>query len=177
DESITFSAQQVLGRNETVFEDKFRGVAGAQAQLVFLFAGTKSLGFLLHDKCGEAVGVSSTVSDRNHYHYVGVVSVGTEGLVSVQYPSIASADGSHAGATRVGSGRGFRQSPCANVLTRRQLAHVLLLLGFVACDKDVVRAQTGVRRDNDTDRSVHPRELLDGGNVFHISHAGAATLG
>ena len=41
----------------------------------------------------------------------------------------------------------------------------------------MVRAQRGVRRDDDADRAVHPRELFDGGDVLDIAHAGAAVLG
>src|SRR5664279_3949711 len=48
---------------------------------------------------------------------------------------------------------------------------------FVAGNEDVIRAQRSVRRHNDAHRTIHPRQLFDGGDVLDVAHAGAAVLG
>ncbi len=72
---------------------------------------------------------------------------------------------------------GLGQAPGADEFSGRQLADVFLLLRFVAGEKNVVRAERGVCRDDDADRTVDAREFLDRGDVLHIAHAGAAVLG
>ena len=67
------------------------------------------------------------------------------------------------------------QAPMASPGSQRR--NVFLFLRFVAREKDVVRTQRSVRRDDDADRSIHAREFFDGGDVFDVAHAGAAVLG
>ena len=169
--------QQVFGGNDAVFKNQFGSVAGPQAQLVFFLAGTKALGSLLHDERREPVGVRGAVGHRDHDQNIGIVAVGAERLGAVQHPVVALAHRSHARAAGVRSGGGLGQAPGADELRPWPAADVLLFLRFVAGKKNVVRAQRGVRRDDDADRAVHARELFDGGDVLDIAHAGAAVLG
>ena len=176
DESVAFFAQQIFGGNHAVFEDQFRGVAGAQAQLVFFFAGTESLGVFLHDEGGEPVRVGGAIGYGDHDDHIGIVAVGAESLGAVQHPVVALAHGGHAGAAGVGSGRRFGQAPGADEFAGGQLADVFLFLRFVAGEENVVGAERGVRGDDDADRAIHAREFLDGGDVFDVAHAGAAVF-
>src|SRR5579863_9230372 len=40
----------------------------------------------------------------------------------------------------------------------------------------MIRAERGMRGDNNSDRTVHSRKLLDRGDVLHVSHAGTTVL-
>ena len=55
DEAFAFVAEQVFGGDLAVFEDQLAGVAGAEAELVFFFAGAEAGGALLDDEGGEAM--------------------------------------------------------------------------------------------------------------------------
>ena len=55
-EAVALLAQQIFLGHETIAEDNFGSVAGAHAQLVFLFAGAEAGRALLDDEGGDAVG-------------------------------------------------------------------------------------------------------------------------
>src|SRR5205823_1726800 len=154
-ETVAFGPEQVLGRNQAVFKDEFGGIASAQPELVFLLTWTKARRSLFNNKRRESVRVRSAIGDRDNDDYVGIMAVRAKSLVAVQHPSFALADGAHAGAAGVRSGRGFGQSPRADVFTGRQLAHILLLLTFISRDEDVIATQAGVSCDDDAYRPVY----------------------
>ena len=139
--------------------------------------GAKSLGALLHHEGRQPVRVSGPVGHGNNDRNVGVMAVGDEGLGAVQHPVLASPHRRAARAARIGPRTGFGQAPRSEELARGQLGNVLALLLFVAGDKDVVGTQRSVRRDGDSDRTIHARKLFDGGNVLDVAHARAAVLG
>ena len=109
--ALAFYAQQILMRDDAIFKNQFGSIAGAQSELVFFFARTETLGALLHDEGGEAVGMGGAVSNRDHHHHVGVVAVGEKRLGAVQHPGILATDRGHARAAGVGTGRRARSGP------------------------------------------------------------------
>src|SRR3954469_2516322 len=112
----------------------------------------------------------SAIGYRDDHQNVGIVAVSAESLGAVQDPVISLANGSHARAACVRSGRWLGQAPRANELAGSQLGNIFLLLTFVCSQKNMVRAKRGMRRNDDADRTVHARKLLYGGNVFHVTH-------
>ena len=62
DEAFAFLAQQIFGGHAAIGENHFARVARAQAELVFLLAGTKAGSSLLDDERGDAMAVSSQAS-------------------------------------------------------------------------------------------------------------------
>ncbi len=141
DEAVALFAQQVLRRNLAVFEDQFRGVAGAQAELVFFLAGAESFGALFHHECRQSVGVRGLVGHGDHHRHVGVVSVGDEGLGAVEHPLVASAYRRAARAARIRTRARLRQPPCAEELAAGQLGNVFAFLLFIAGHEDVIAAK------------------------------------
>jgi hypothetical protein len=59
DEAFAFLAEQVFRRHAAIGENNFARVAGAQAELVFFFAGTKAGRSLLDDEGGNSVAAFS----------------------------------------------------------------------------------------------------------------------
>src|SRR5437763_16897450 len=104
------------------------------------------------------------------------MAIGTESLGAVQDPVVAFANGGHAGAAGVGSGRGLGQAPGADEFSRGEFADVLFLLGFVAGKKYVIGKEGGTGGDDDAHRAIHAREVLERRHVFVITEAGAARL-
>jgi hypothetical protein len=177
DEAVAFLAQQILRRDHAVFKNHLRGVAGPQAELVLFLAGAKSFGIFLHDEGRKAVRVGSAVGHRDHDDHVGIVAVGAESFRAVENPIATLAPRGHAGAARVRSGRGLSQSPCADQFTGRKFADVLLFCASSAGKKDVIGAERRVCGDNDANRAIDARQLLDRDHIFHVAHARAAVLG
>src|SRR6185369_17272536 len=103
DKSAAFFSAEILSRDDAVFEDQFRGIAGAKTEFVFFLSGTKALGSLLHDKGRQAVSVSCTIGHGNHYQEIRIVAVGAKSLGAVQHPVVSLADSSHARAACVRS--------------------------------------------------------------------------
>ena len=69
------------------------------------------------------------------------MAVSDKGLVPVQHPAIAFADGGRPRASGIGTGTGLGQSPGAEPFAGSQPGNVLALLLFVAGDKYVVGAE------------------------------------
>src|ERR1019366_2335570 len=122
-----------------------------QAQLVLFFPGAKALGSLLDHKGGESVRMRRLVGHGDDHGHVCVVSVRDKSLRAVEHPLLALANGRAARAASAGAGARFGQSPCPDEFACGQLGNVLALLLFVAGEKDVVRTQRSVRRDDDAD--------------------------
>ncbi len=177
DKSVAFLAEQVFHGDLAVLENHFRGIAGAQAEFVFLLPRTEALGSLLDHERRKSVRVRRFIRHGDDDHHVGVMSVGDERLAAVQHPLIALADGRAARASGVGAGTGFGESPAADPFAGREFGNVLPALLFVAGDEDVVRAERGMCSYDDADRSVDARELLDGDDVLDVAHARAAEFG
>ena len=150
---------------------------GAQAELVFFFAGAEAGRAFFDDEGGEAVGALALIGDGDDDRYVGVVAVGDEGLVAVEDPLVAFADGGGAGGGGVGAGAGLGESPGAEPFAGGEFGDVLLLLGFVAGEEDVVGAERIVRGDDDADGAIDGGELFDGEHVVDVAEAGAAVFG
>ena len=55
DESFAFGAQAIIGRHFAIGENNFGRVAGAQAELIFFFAGAKTGDAFFEDERGDAV--------------------------------------------------------------------------------------------------------------------------
>src|ERR1700735_4021653 len=163
--------------NDAIFKDQFGGIAGAQAELVFFFAGTKSLGVFVDNESRNAVGVRGSVGDGENDNRVSVVAVSAERLRSIQHPAVSLADSGHASAAGVRPRRGLCQSPGTDEFAGRQYADAFTLLRFVAGKENMIRAERRVRRDNDSDRAIDAGEFFDGSNVLDVAHACAAVLG
>ena len=73
-------AEKLGGGNAAIGEDDFRSVAGAHAELVFFFAGTKTGSALFEDEGADAVGFLGFVGDGHGDADVGVGTVGGEGF-------------------------------------------------------------------------------------------------
>ena len=174
DEAVAFDAHEILGGHAAVGENEFAGVAGAQAELVFLLAGTKAGGSLLHDESRDAAILFGGVGGGDHHADIGIVAVGDEGLRAVDDPTAVFLDGSGARASCVRAGFGFGERPAAQLLALRERRDVLLLLLFVAELVDVVGAQRIVRGDDDANGAVHARELFDDDGVLDVAHSRAA---
>ncbi len=65
--ALAFLADQRFFRDVAIFKDQLRGIAGAQAQLVFFFARTKALGAFFHDERREPVRVRGLVRHGDHH--------------------------------------------------------------------------------------------------------------
>ena len=86
DEAFAFRAEEIFGGHAAIGEDDLAGVAGAQAELVFLLAGAKAGSSLLDDERRDAVVFLRGVGDGHGDANVGVVAVGGEGLRAVEDP-------------------------------------------------------------------------------------------
>src|SRR5205085_6819294 len=75
------------------------------------------------------------------------------------------------------TGAWLRQSPSPDELSRGELGDVFAFLLLAAGQKNMIGAKGSVRGHDDADRSVDPRKFLDGCNILHITHAGAAVCG
>src|SRR5262249_46631492 len=148
-------------REAAVFKDNLAGGAGAEAELVFLFAGTEAWSVLLDDEGGDAMLGSGPVGHRHCDAYIGVVGVGGEGLGSVEGPTFAFEDGLGPRAGGVGAGFGFGERPAAEPFARGQFREVTLVLFGRSHFVNVVGAERGVGGDDDSDRAIHAREFLD----------------
>src|ERR1017187_7053868 len=82
DKAIVPLTQELLRRQAAIFENHFAGGAGAQPQLVFLFAQTEPRRAFVHDKSGNAVLGGGAVGDGHGHANVGVVRVGEIGRAS-----------------------------------------------------------------------------------------------
>ena len=107
---------------------------------------------------------------------VRVVSIGGEGLCSVEHPVIAVANGGSARAACVGTSFGFGKRPRAQLLAFGQRDKVFALLLFGSKFVDVIGAERIVRGDKQADGTVYTCELFDGGGVFDVAESGAAVL-
>ncbi len=80
-------AEEIFGGHAAVAENHFGGVAGAHAQLIFFFAGTKPGRAFLDDERGNAVLLFRGIGDGHGDANVGVVAVGGECFRAVEHPS------------------------------------------------------------------------------------------
>ena len=118
--------KQIFGRHAAIGEDHFARVACAQAQLVFLFAGTKSGRALLYDKRGNPVLFFRRIGDGHGHAHIGVVAVGRECLRAVDHPAAIGLPGGGARAARIGARFRLGERPAAQLFTLRQRHHVFL---------------------------------------------------
>src|SRR5262249_5008703 len=144
DKSVAFFADEAFRGKNTIFKNQFGRIAGAQAQLVFFFAGTETLRVFLNDECGKSVSVSGTVGNSDYNQNVRVVTIGDECLGAIEHPVITSANRTHARAAGVRAGGRLRQSPGADEFASGQLTDIFLLLRFVAGEIDMVRTKRRV---------------------------------
>src|SRR6185312_8806652 len=107
---------------------------------------------------------------------VGIVSVGDEGLVAVQHPVVAFADGGGAGGGSVGAGAGFSKPPATEPFAAGHFGNVFAALLLGSGEKDVIDGQRIVGRDNDADGSVHGGEFFDCEHVIDVREPGAAVF-
>ncbi len=91
---------------------------------------------------------------------------------STQLPAVA--HGNCARAARVRAGFRFGERPAAEFFALRERHDVFLFLFFAAEFVEVIRAERIVRRDDQSDRAIHARQLFDGDDVFGVAEAGAA---
>ena len=89
-------------------------------------------------------------------------------------PAAVFAHGGGARAACIGAGFRFRERPAAELFALRERRDVFLLLLFGAELIDVIGAERIVRRDDDADRAVHARKLLNDDGVFDVAHSRAA---
>ena len=101
DKSLAFGPEQIFRRQNAVFENQFRGVAGAQPELVFFFPRTKTRRSFFDDKCGKAVRVRGAIGHRDDDQHVGIVAVGAESFGAIQHPVVSFAHRGHARAAGV----------------------------------------------------------------------------
>ena len=140
-------------------ENHFAGVAGAQAQLVFFFAGLESRRSLLDDERGNSVALFRWIGDGHAHADVGVMAVGGESFRAVDEPAAVLLHGRGARAACVGACFGFGERPAAEFFALRERRDVLFLLLFAAEFVDVIGAERIVRGDDDADRAVHARQV------------------
>jgi len=175
-EPFALFAEQIFRRHVAIAENHFAGVARAQAQLVFFFAGLESVGSLLDDERGNPVAFFRGVRHRHADANVGVVPVGGESFRTVDDPAAVFLHGRSAGTTCIGAGLRFGERPAAEFLALCQRRDVFFLLLVAAKFIDVIRAQRIVCRDDDADRTIHAREFFDDDGVFGVAHARAAVF-
>src|ERR1041385_5900564 len=149
--ALAFLAHQRFFRNVAVFKDQFRGVTGAQAELVFFFPWTKTPGASFHDEGRESARVSSLVSHGNHHVDIGMVAVGDKSLGAIEHPaaSFTFAHGAHARAACVRAGAWFSETPRAQPLSGSQFGNIFLALLFIAGKVNVIGAERVVRCHGD----------------------------
>ena len=176
DKSVALFAQKVFIRNKTIFENHFGSIAGAQAKLIFFLARTKPFRPLLDHKCREPMRPRRTVGYRDHHHHIRIPAVRDERFCSINDVTASCANSCSPCATRIGARGWLGQSPGSNEFARGQFRNVLLLLNFIPCHKYMIRPQRRMCSDNDANGSVHARQLINGGHVFHVAHPGAAIL-
>src|SRR6185312_8227501 len=116
------------------------------------------------------------IRNSDHDGNVGIVSVGDEGLVAVQHPVVAFADGGGAGGGSVGTGAGFSESPAAEPFAAGELGNIFAALLLGSGEKDVVDGQRIVRSDNNADGSVHGGKFFDCEHVIDVREPGAAVF-
>src|SRR3989441_4231567 len=103
-----------------------------------------------------------------------MTAIGDESFRAVEHPSALRLGSRHASAARIRPRRRLRQPPGTDVLTRRQLRDVFLFLRFIARDENVIRAKRSMRRYDDADRPIDPRQLFNRRDVLHVPHPRAA---
>ena len=120
------SPRRFSSGNAAIGENDFGSVAGAQAELVFFFAGLEAGSSLFDDERADAVRVLGFVGDRHGHADVGVVAIGGEGFRAVDDPVIAVALGGGASAAGVGAGFGLGERPGADLLALRERREIFL---------------------------------------------------
>jgi hypothetical protein len=151
-------------------------VSLAHAQLVFFFARAKTRVALLHDKRGNSFCSFWLVGHGHGHANVRVVAVGDEGFRAVENPAAVLA---HRGSSRAAGVRArlrLGQRPAAEFFALRQRRDIFLALLRSAKFIDVIGAQRIVRRNDQPDRAVDARELLDDRRVLDVAKAGAAAV-
>ncbi len=113
-EAFAFVAEKIFLGDTAIGKDDFGGVAGAQAELVFLFAWFEAGSSLFDDEGADAVRGFRFIGDGHGNADVGVVTVGSESFCAVDDPMIALTFGDGASATGVGARFGLGKRPCAN---------------------------------------------------------------
>lgn len=139
-----------------------------------LFPWPKTRGSLLHDESREPVRAFGLIGHRDDDRYVGIVAIGDECLVSVQYPAVALAYGRGAGTSCVRAGTGFGEAPRSQPLPRSELRDVFLFLLGVAGNEDVICAKRIMGSNYDADRAIDRRKLFYGQRVINVTEAGPA---
>ena len=161
-------------RHAAVLKQDFPGRAGAHAELVFFLADAKSRRVLFDDERRNAVLRGRAIGHEHRDTDVGVMRIRRERFAAVQHPFVAVPDRRASGPGRVGSGFRLGQRPAADPLARRELRDISLALLVVGGSEDVIRAERIMRGDDQPDRRVDPRKLLDDDRVIDVAESRAA---
>src|SRR5438477_279668 len=101
--AFAFVAKKVFMGHTAIGENNFGGITGAQAELVFFFAGFEPGSSLFNDEGADAVGSLGFIGDSHGNANVSVVAVGGESFCTVDDPVLAVAGCSSAGTASVGT--------------------------------------------------------------------------
>ncbi len=118
--------------------------------------------------------VRGFVRHRDDDSNIGIVSVGDEGLVTVQHPfvTLAHRRAARAAASEPEPGSVSPQAPRHSPVA--SLGMYLRLLLFVAGNENVIRAQRVMRSNDDANRAVDRDSSSIDRHVLDIAHARAA---
>ena len=87
------------------------------------------------------MGVRGAVGHGDHHEDVGIVAVGAESFGAIQHPALALPNRGHARAAGIGTGGRLGEPPGADEFSGGQLGQVLLFLGVVSCQKNMIGAE------------------------------------
>ncbi len=139
-------------------------------------SGLKSRRPLFQDERADPVRILRLVRHRHRHANVRVVAVGRKRLRPIEHPVLAVSPRSCPRTARIRTSFRFRKRPRPNLFALRKRQQIFLLLPVVPELEDVIAAQRIVRRHDQPNRSVDPRELLNRNRVLDITKARAAKL-
>ena len=168
--------ENVFLRHFAVFEHQLAGVGAAHAQLVQLLGAGETGEVALDDKGGDAARAGVRFGLGVDHIGVGIGAVGDPHFVAVEHVAVAFFVGAQAHAYHVGAGAGLAHGERADVLAADQFGQVLLALGVVAVQVDLVHAQVGVGAVGEADGRGGPGDFLHHQGVGQIAQAGAAVF-
>src|SRR5581483_1754481 len=163
-------------RHAAVREQHLAGGAGAHTHLVFFFADAKARRPFLDDERRDAVLRSAAIRYRHRDADVSILRICGEGLPAIDHPALALAYRLRARAGGIRARLRLRQRPAADPLARGELRNIALSLVVITGEINVVGAQRRVRGDDQSDRWINSRQLLDDQRVLDVAESRAAKL-
>jgi hypothetical protein len=175
-EAFAANAQQSFLGQLYVVESQFTGSRAANAKLFLKLAYRQTLGFLRHNKSGNAGCPLVRVRHGKDDVVIGHAGVGDPCLVAIEHPAVFRFNGKRLDAGRVGARIRFRQAE-GEYLALDCERQILLALFLGAVFKDKVRGEPmSAYKCRDAGASLC-KLLLDDGRVYDAAATAAILLG